>query len=388
MSQENNDHPSSKRIRIGDRVTIYPRGKQQIYVADFWQGGKHCRRSLETRNLKVARQRAAQLDVQLANGGVTSPTSTKALTDSVEAFLSHLGTEGRRPRTVKKYRGFLAIFNGFAAERNVRRPNQVTALHIDQFRALRKQGHSSPKTMHNDGVMLKSFFRWCKQRKLIADSPMAEMTFRKPILEPKGGPSLAEIDRVLAAAKEPRRTQLALLAFAGLRSGELQRLERLDVDLAGGWIHIVSRPGAETKTGRSRKVPIHPRLRIFLEAVPKKPRTWFFEAPPSKKYPAGGHGINTKRLNEDFLTILEKLGLPTGRFDGYTIHSLRHSFETISVNGGIPQRVIDTWMGHWSDRSMASVYYKLADDESQKFMQLVPFGSGQPAADAGEQEVR
>jgi hypothetical protein len=33
-------------------------------------------------------------------------------------------------------------------------------------------------------------------------------------------------------------------------------------------------------------------------------------------------------------------------------------------------------MGHWSDRSMASVYYKLADDESQKFMQMVPFGAG------------
>jgi integrase len=380
-----NNNP--KRIRVGDRVTIYPRGKNKTYVADYWQNGKHCRRSLETRNFKVARQRAVQLDVQLANGGVTSPTSSKALDESVAAFLSHLGTEGRRPRTVKKYRGFLAMFTQFAADRDVRRPSQVAALHIDQFRALRKQGHSSPKTMHNDGVMLKSFFRWCKQRKLIAESPMAEMTFHKPISEPKGGPSLAEIDKILAAANEPRRTQLALLAFAGLRSGELQRLERLDVDLAGGWIHVVSRPDAETKTGRSRKAPIHPRLRTFLEAVPKKPRTWFFEAQPSKKYPAGGHGINTKHLNEDFLAVLEKLALPTGRFGGYTIHSLRHSFETICVNGGIPQRVIDTWMGHWGDRSMASVYYKLADEESQKFMKMVPFGAGKPAADAGDMEV-
>ena len=73
-----------------------------------------------------------------------------------------------------------------------------------------------------------------------------------------------------------------------------------------------------------------------------------------------------------------KLGLPRGRFQGFTIHSLRHSFETIFVNAGIPQRVIDTWLGHNSDRSMASVYYKLSDVDSQLFMQKVPFG--QPSA--------
>lgn len=45
--------------------------------------------------------------------------------------------------------------------------------------------------------------------------------------------------------------------------------------------------------------------------------------------------------------------------------------------------MIDTWLGHRSDRSMASVYYKLADEDSQRFMLKVPLGTGQPAADAG-----
>jgi len=44
------------------------------------------------------------------------------------------------------------------------------------------------------------------------------------------------------------------------------------------------------------------------------------------------------------------------------------------VNAGIPQRVIDTWLGHRSDKSMAAVYYRLRDEVSQSFMAKVPFG--------------
>jgi integrase len=84
--------------------------------------------------------------------------------------------------------------------------------------------------------------------------------------------------------------------------------------------------------------------------------------------------------------LLKKLALPVGRDSGFTIHSLRHSFETIALNASIPQRVFDTWQGHKSDRSMAAVYYKLSDEESQRFTTQVPFGTGTPAADAGEME--
>ena len=51
-------------------------------------------------------------------------------------------------------------------------------------------------------------------------------------------------------------------------------------------------------------------------------------------------------------------------------------------NAGIPQRVVDTWLGHQSDKSMGSVYYKLSDEDSQKFMLNVPLGTGKSAADA------
>lgn len=367
------------------QIRIYPRGKKQIYTADFWHNGRHHRKSLKTRNAKVARTRANGLLARL-DELIESPHASIKISNAIEMYITYLETEGRRSKTVKKYRGFLKTFDRFCADHGVGQLRKVSITLIDQFRALRKLTHSA-KSLHNEGVMLKSFLRWAKQRLLLAVNPMAEMRFRNPPQTPREAPTLEQVDRTLAAASAARRVQLAMLAFTGMRVGELQHLQPGDVDLAGNWIHVISRDGAETKTGFGRKVPIHPRLQPLLKATPKANRPWYFTAAASKKFPTGGHWISTKRLNEDFTVLITKLGLPAGRVEGFTIHSLRHFFETIAVNGGVPQRAIDTWLGHRSDRSMASVYYALRDEESQRFMLQVPFGTGLPAAGAGDKEV-
>jgi integrase len=230
--------------------------------------------------------------------------------------------------------------------------------------------------------------RWCCRRHWLAAHPLADVKLRKPVLEPRGGPSLEQVNSILSAARGHLKLVFAMLAFTGIRSGECQRLRPEDVDLSGNWISIQSRLGGETKTRRSRRIPIHPRLRALLEAVPRTHRQWFFTAGRSTRYPDGGHCINPKKLNEGFLKLAARLGMPTGRdAGGFTIHSLRHFFETFCNNSGIPQRAIDTWLGHGSDQSMAAKYYKLRDDESQAFMAKVPFWDGKPAAKAGKKEA-
>lgn len=66
--------------------------------------------------------------------------------------------------------------------------------------------------------------------------------------------------------------------------------------------------------------------------------------------------------------------LPAGRDDGFTIHSLRRFFRTTCVNAGVPERVADLWLGHNDGKSMGSIYYDLSDEDSQRFMNMVPFG--------------
>jgi integrase len=369
------DNP--ERIRVGDRVTIYPRGKKKVWCADYWQDGQHCRQSLKTANKKVALQKAMKLELELAGGSFHKPAPSILFRQACDDYLTFLTTEHRAKTTLVKYRGILDNMVAFLEEQHVTRLAQVTVSHFDRFRAWRKPS-CHPKTMYTEGVVIKQLFKWARSRMLISENPLAEVKLAKPPLEPRPGPSLEQINQILEALSEPQRTPIAVLAFTGMRSGELQRLQPEDLDLEGGWLHIRSREGAETKTRLSRKVPIHSRLRPLLQALPGRRRPWLFTMPASSRYPQGDHPLNVKTLNEAFLQVVEKLSMPTGRkHGGFTLHSLRHFFETFTVNAGIPQRVIDTWLGHRSDRSMAFIYYRLSDSDSQRFMTMVPFGPGQ-----------
>jgi hypothetical protein len=61
---------------------------------------------------------------------------------------------------------------------------------------------------------------------------------------------------------------------------------------------------------------------------------------------------------------------------GFTLHSLRASFKTIRIHAGIPREVVDQWQNHAGRRPTASdAYYRLSDEESQRFMLKAPFGT-------------
>ena len=98
-------------------------------------------------------------------------------------------------------------------------------------------------------------------------------------------------------------------------------------------------------------------------------RDRFFTEPP------GDRPANVKLLNERFQQGAQGLDQPTGRTDsGAVRHSLRHFFETACVNAGVPQQVVDAWMGHGPGRVMLVFYYTLHIPVSQRCMQQVPFG--------------
>lgn len=361
--------------RVGGRVAIYPRGKKRTFIADFWQDGVHRKVSLKTANRRVATERATAIAAGLHQGIFRPAPAAVEVRRAADDYVASLATDGRAAKTLVKYAGVFKVFIAFLARKRVVKVSQVTASHFDAWRVERRAARHA-KTVYTESVVVKQLFKWAKTRKLVTDDPLAGIRLNKPPMVPKAGPGIEQVEAILAAAEGPLKTWLAVLAMTGMRVGELQRLKPEDVDLAGNWVHVRSRPGAETKTKRSRKVPIHPRLRVALAALPKSHSAWVFTAGASRKHPPGDRGIDPKRVNTQFARVVRSLGLPTGRESGFVVHSLRHFFETYTVNAGIPQRVIDTWLGHSSDTSMAAVYYRLLDADSQHFMAKVPFGPG------------
>lgn len=376
---------TSERTAVGARITIYRRGKRGVYYADYHHNGKHCRTSLKTPNKRLATQRAVKLERLLDDGTFISKRETKrqqvtsiTLTQATKEFIDYSETEGRRRKTVVKQRGILNRFARFAAETNIQQLAGVDLRLIDRYRSERGKCLSL-KSMHNEGQLLKQFLAWCAERRLIETNPLATRRFRPPKYEPREGPALEQVNLILSSASVTRKPVLATLAFTGARIGEVAHLRIEDVDLQEGWLHFVSRPGYETKTGNSRKVPIHECLRPLLESVIRRRSSgWFFTALASRKYPAGDHCISAKHVNEDFKRLLKSLKLPAGQDGGFTIHSLRRSFKTICVNSGIPREVVDAWQDHAHIRTPGDLYYKLSDADSQRFMMQVPIGLAPP----------
>ena len=142
-------------------------------------------------------------------------------------------------------------------EQRVTKLGQFTDAHFDKFRAARLVDHH-PKTVYCESVIVKQLMKWARKRKLIRENPLAEYEVEKPRTK-KGLPSLNQVKRILATLAGPRYAQISILAFTGMRAGELQRLKPEDIDLVDRWVHVRRPSGGETKNRQSRKVPIDDR---------------------------------------------------------------------------------------------------------------------------------
>jgi integrase len=78
-----------------------------------------------------------------------------------------------------------------------------------------------------------------------------------------------EAERLIAAASPHMRGLVVFLFATGARLGEVLWLDWQHVDLAGGQVRFVHNPaeGFRTKTGKSRSVPLHPRVIEELAAL-------------------------------------------------------------------------------------------------------------------------
>lgn len=356
-------------ISINGVLRISRRGKNGIWSADFNIGNDHKRLSLKTTDQKTAIELAEKLSLEIAKGDFKAGPAKIPLSFGIESYLKMVQSEGRAIKTYSKYKQVLNLFKGLLEKRGVKYLDQIRPADFDDYRIDRSAG-KSPKTIYTESVVIKQLLKFCKSRKLISENPLADIRLNKPKANKRMAPSLVEVRQILNAMSDSDKIYIMTLAYTGMRSGEMKKLQPQDIDLVGNWIHVRSRTGLSTKTGASRKIPIHPELRKVIEVIKTPPGgKWFFSGKSPK------HGwMNPNKLNERFVEVLKSIGLPAGREEGFTIHSLRHFMETHSLNHGVPQRAVDIWQGHTGNKSMSTVYYSLSDEESQKFMKGLPLG--------------
>ena len=182
--------------------------------------------------------------------------TSRTVAETVAELIAHKEGRGKSAR----YLGDLsARLNRFAQSYGVNISN-VTTSDVQRWLDGLKV---APQTAKNFRTVLHTLFQFAEQRGYIlkGGNPVADTE----AIEANGGAieiyTATEITALLNAAPVEFLPIVALGAFAGMRTAEIERLDWADIDLAGGFITVAS---DKAKTRSRRLVPVLPSLSAWL----------------------------------------------------------------------------------------------------------------------------
>jgi integrase len=202
-----------------------------------------------------------------------------------------------------------------------------------------------PQTRNTYLAALIAYFDWTVATGIRPDNPARaiERLRERPSI-PKA-PGMGVIDAVLAAADRdgPRLSAaMHLMAYGGLRIGEVVGLEW--VDWSGDWLRVTG------KGGRTRTIPVHPRLREALNAWRSScpSARWVFPTTNRRDVP-----LTTGTMRSRVKEVMAAAGYPD-----LIPHELRHGAATRLLECGADVATVSAYLGHAS-LNTTSVYLKV-----------------------------
>jgi len=141
--------------------------------------------------------------------------------------------------------------------------------------------------------------------------------------------------KLLDACPEFMRPIVTAALKTGMRQGEILNLQWKEVDLAHDIISV-----RNTKAQKLRQIPIHPELKMILDALPRK-SAYVFYSPDGNRLPRNG------MMRDAFRKVRARLGIAD-----LTFHMLRHNFASELIAKGADMRTVQEYMGHSSLRML------------------------------------
>jgi len=206
--------------------------------------------------------------------------------------------------------------------------------------------------------ILSKAFRDAQKTGLIRLNPVAGLkSIRSDPQVEKGTFSPDQIRRLIDAAERDWKGAILAGFFTGARLSDLANLQWKNVDLVERTITFRQR-----KTDAIVKIPLHPDLENHFLDMPSQDRG---ENPVFPDL-AGRRTSGTSGLSRDFFRIMKKAGIISGQLrarakgvsravNALSFHSLRHSFNSVLVNAGVPQELRMKLTGH-SSADMNAIY--------------------------------
>jgi integrase/recombinase XerD len=321
-----------------------------------------------------------------------TPTDQLGLLAALHRYLEHLGVRGYRAQGMATTGRYIRDFIGWAEERGVTHPQQVTRQVIERYQRwlyhYRKK-NGEPLSIAGQRcklVPLRGYFRWLTRQAEIPANPAADMELPRKLKRlPRTVLTAAEAERVMAGVDLGSpiglrdRAMLEVLYATGIRRHEIARLAQGDIE-AERCVMLIR----EGKGGKDRLLPLGERALYWVSQYLERGR-------PQLAWNAEDNtlflGVEGKPLSPMWLsTLIAKRvdAAEIGKRGG--CHLWRHTMATLMLEGGADIRFIQAMLGH-AELSTTQIYTQVAIRQLQAVHAMTHPGARRRGRDAQTVEV-
>src|SRR6266849_3069693 len=319
-------------------MSVFKRGNKWQY--DFWVDGKRYRGAIPEARVKAHAERAeVTIRDSVYEGTYGKKVDAQKLRDFIaETFLPWAKTN-KRTCVHDEYRSRPLI----EAMGN-KTMDEISPILIEKYKRDRRVSKTvrgtdrAPSTVNRELELLSKMFSLAIDQGLAIHNPCQKVKRYREDNERNRYLSDDEESRLLAVLNGPRAALSPLVVLAihtGMRRGELLRLRWANVDFARGLIHVMNSHREQTKSGRSRSIPINQiaREQLLLLQVESADTEYVFVNRQT--------GEPRTDLKRGFRTACREANL-----EDFHFHDLRHTAATRLGDAGVDTRRIMAILGH------------------------------------------
>lgn len=234
-------------------------------------------------------------------------------------------------------------------------------LTIDELQAVidrDEQAGLSKSSIQNDKTLMKALFRFAMERDIVMKdySEFVELPTVAAKHE-KGAFTEAQLRQIeqLAAEGFPYADTVLMLCYTGFRITEFLTLTPLSYDVKEDALC----GGIKTAAGKNRIVPVHPKIKPYLQAYLKRGGKIIICTPEGKPFSPNNYRTTV------FKAVMQKISAQSA-----TPHWCRHTFASLLHTAGAPELDIKRLMGH-ADKDVTEHYTHIDIEHLRKSVYLL-----------------
>lgn len=218
---------------------------------------------------------------------------------------------------------------------------------------------------------LRQTFKEAVRRKIIKDNPMDELKKPKSKKAERKVRALSTeeqaklVDILLTDESIKYVPQMLISMFTGMRMGEVNALTINDINTKFNFINVdktitrkehgIAFVNTSTKTAKgNRQIPINTMVKPIIDQV----LSGYVPTADNMLFHTSRNSIvTTNQVSMEYQRVLDKYSVLDKTIKGdVTLHSLRHTYATRCIEGGMPPKVLPTLLGHTDIRITLDTY--------------------------------